>query len=235
MLQQNSIEMTLFNSSASKIASVAVFCPQSKAPDEAYLNHLHSFLTRREHLESFREAIFDLKNVWKIFAEQRDDIAALAQGPKYMQNLSDWITTGDAFLISNVMSGILSLPLLVIIQVGQYLEYLELHGIKHAEFIAQLRRGGGVQGYCGGLPPAIAIACSKNEKEVLENATVAMRIALAIGAYGELGDDEAIPGATTIVVRTKRAGQGDELISRFPGVSIFCARMVLMRSRRVGY
>lgn len=97
-----------------------------------------------------------------------------------MQNLSDWITTEDASLISNVMSGILSLPLLVIIQVGQSLEYLKLHRIKHAEFIAQLRKGGSVQGYCGGLPPAIAIACSKNEKEVLKNATIAMRIATSI-------------------------------------------------------
>ena len=111
------------------------------------------------------------------------------------------------------MSGILSFPLLMIIQVGQYLKYLELHGIKHAEFIAQLRKGGGVQGYCGGLPPAIAIACSKNEKEVLENATIAMRIELAIGAYGELGDDETVPGATTIVVRTKRASTGPPTLS----------------------
>lgn len=98
-----------------------------------------------------------------------------------MQNLSDWITTGDASLISNVTSGILSLPLPVIIQVGQYLEYLELHGIKHAEFIAQLRKGGSVQGYCGGLPPAIAVACSKNEKEVLENATIDQRLQRARG------------------------------------------------------
>lgn len=211
--------MTLFNRSASQVASVAVFCPQSKAPDEAYLNHLHSFLFRHEHLESFRQDIINLKNVWQIFANQRKDIAALAQGPKYMQKLSDWILTGDASPLVGIMSGILSLPLLVIIQVGQYLEYLELHGIKHAEFLAQLRKGGGMQGYCGGLPPAIAIASSRNEKEVLTNAAIAMRLALAIGAYGELGDDETIPGATTIVVRTKRAGQGDELISKFPGVS----------------
>ena len=116
------------------------------------------------------------------------------------------------------MSGILSLPLLVIIQIGQYFQYLEVLGIKHAEFIAQLRKGGGLQGYCGGMAPAIAIACSKDEAEVVKNAAIVMRIALAIGAYGELGDDAATPGATTIVVRTKRVGQADELVSKFPGV-----------------
>lgn len=85
--------------------------------------------------------------------------------------------------------------------------------------MAQLRAGGGLQGYCGGLLPAMAIACSSTEDEVAENASIAARIALAIGAYGELGDDESVPGATTIVVRTKRVGQGEELVQKFPGVS----------------
>ena len=117
------------------------------------------------------------------------------------------------------MSGILTLPMLVVIQICQYFQYLELHGISHAQFLAQLRAGGGVQGYCGGLLPAIAIACSRDEAEVVENAAKAARIALAIGAYGELGDDESVPGATTIVVRLKRPGQGEEIIEKFPGVS----------------
>ncbi len=98
--------------------------------------------------------------------------------------------------------------------------------MSHSQFMAQLRAGGGLQGYCGGLLPAIAIACSEDENEVAENAAIAARIALAIGAYGELGDDESVPGATTIVVRTKRVGQGDELINRFPGVSSSNARLL---------
>ena len=117
------------------------------------------------------------------------------------------------------MSGIMSLPLLVVMQVCQYFQYLELHGVTHAQFLEQLRAGGGIQGYCGGLPPGVAIACSQTEEEVVENACVALRIALAIGAYGELGDDESVPGATTIVVRVKKVGQGEGLVENFPGVS----------------
>ena len=162
--------------------------------------------------------ILALQDVWTILANERQDIADLGQGPRYIQNLSEWITTGKSSQISNCMSGILSLPLLVVIQTCQYFQYLELHGMSHSQFIAQLRVGGGVQGYCGGLLPAIAIACSKNEEDVAENTAIAARIALAIGAYGELGDDESVPGATTIVVRTKRVGQGDELVKKFPGV-----------------
>ena len=104
---------------------------------------------------------------------------------------------------------------------GQYFQYLDIHGVKHSDFLAHVRRGGGIQGYCGGLPPAIAIACSKDEAELVKNVAVTMRVVLGVGAYGELGDDESVPGATTIVVRTKRVGQGDELIEKFPGVSVF--------------
>ncbi len=54
--------------------------------------------------------------------------------------------------------------------------------------MAQLRVGGDIQGYCGGLLLAIAIASSHDEAKVVENAAKAARIALAIGAYDELGE-----------------------------------------------
>jgi hypothetical protein len=54
-----------------------------------------------------------------------------------------------------------------------------------------------------------------------------MRIALGIGAYGELGDDENIPGPTTIVLRLKRPGQGEELVKKFPGVILDPQRNVI--------
>ena len=208
-----------FATKGQPIASVAVFCPQSKAPDESYLNGLRTFLKTNNNLDRFTHHILGLPDVWSILAGKRHDIANLEQGPRHIKNLSQWVTSGDSSRIANCMSGILSLPLLVIIQVCQYFQYLELHDKSHAEFSAYLRAGGGIQGYCGGLCPAIAIACSKDEAEVVEHAATAMRIALAIGAYGELGDDEAVPGATTIVCRVKRVGQGEELVAKFPGVS----------------
>lgn len=206
-------------STIDEMPSVAIFCPQSKAPQKTYLDRLHSFLCRNPFLKPFVRDIQDLPQTWETFANYREDIAALNQGPRYMKNLSEWITTGESEPIANAMSGILSLPLLVIIQIGQYFQFLELKGMKHFEFLNQLRNGGGVQGYCGGLLPAMVIACSKDETELARYASVAMRIALGIGAYGELGDDESIPGPTTIVVRLKNVGQGEEIVSKFPGVS----------------
>ncbi|KAF7944492.1 hypothetical protein EAE96_010883 [Botrytis aclada] len=207
-------------STIEEMPSVAIFCPQSKAPQKTYLDRLHSFLCRNPFLKPFVQDIQDLPQTWQTFANHREDIAALKQGPRYMKSLSKWITTGESEPIANAMSGILSLPLLVIIQIGQYFQFLELNGMRHSEFLTQLRNGGGVQGYCGGLLPAMVIACSKDETELAKYASVAMRIALGVGAYGELGDDDNLPGPTTIVIRLKNIGQGEEIVSRFPGAHI---------------
>ena len=207
------------SSNDAELPSVAVFSPQSKAPKQDYLNELRSYLCKNEQLQPFVHAIKDLSHTWSIFANSRGDVAALSQGPRYTQALSDWIATGESAPISNVMSGILSLPLLTIIQVTQYFQFLELRNVRHHEFMAHLRSRGGVQGYCGGLMPAIAIACSADESELVVNASKAMRIALGVGAYGELGDDENETGPTTMVIRLKQEGQGEEIIKKFPGVS----------------
>ncbi|KAL9104893.1 MAG: hypothetical protein Q9163_000210 [Psora crenata] len=165
-----------------------------QSSQESYLNELYLFLRHNKYLEPFMQNLLDLKNVWAILANEREEIADLGQGQRYTQNLSEWIFTGISSEIANRMSGIISLPLLVIIQTCQYFQYLEIHGMSHSQLMTQLRAGGGIQGYRGGLLPAIAIAYSKTEVEVAENAAVAARTALAIGAYGELGDDESIPG-----------------------------------------
>jgi len=201
-----------------ELPSMAVFSPQSKAPKEAYLDELRSYLCGKAELRPLLDAIIDLPNTWSYFADHNSDIAALNQGLRYTQALSKWIRDGNSSNIANAMSGILSLPLLTIIQVVQYFQFLEVKRLRHSDFMERLGGRGGVQGYCGGLMPAIAIAFSASEAEVTANASKAMKIALGIGAYGELGDDENIEGPTTIVVRLKREGQGEEIIKDFPDV-----------------
>lgn len=159
-----------------------------------------------------------LGETWDILAARRADIAALHQGPRYLQALHSWVETGASEPVANAMSGILSLPLLVVIQTCQYFQYLKLAGLTHAEFLRGLETGG-AQGYCGGLLPAMAVACARDEEEVVRKAGIAMRVALAVGAYGELGDDENLPGPTTIVLRLRHEGQGDDIARKFPGVS----------------
>ena len=138
---------------------MAVFSPQSKAPKESYLDELRSYLCGKAELRPLLDGIDQLPQIWAIFARHNSSIAELTQGARYTQALSDWVIKGNSSSISNVMSGILSLPLLTIIQVVQYFQFLEVKRLRHCDFMHRLRDRGGIQGYCGGLMPAIAIAC----------------------------------------------------------------------------
>lgn len=160
-----------------------------------------------------------LQETWDIIASHRSDIDALSEGPTYTKAFSNWIKTGESSTLREAKSGIVAIQVLIIIQVVQYFQYLELTGISHAECIKALREAGGIQGYCAGLLPAIAIGCAGDESEVVQNTKAALRVALAIGAYQQLGDNESIPGATTIVLRLSTPGEGDEIVGYFPGVS----------------
>lgn len=201
--------------------SVAFFCPQSKAPTEAYLEQLQKYIVQHPRLQPFAEAITSLKDTWGTLCESHEDIAKLSSGGRHVANLERWIKDGIAGPVSSSMSGILALPLLVVIQICQYFQLLELHDITHNQMLSSLKNGGGAQGYCGGLPTAFAVACAKDEEDVVRLAARAVRLALAVGAFGELGDDESIVGSTTIAVRLRAAQQGDELIQGIPGVSCF--------------
>lgn len=200
--------------------SLAVFCPQSKAPQSEYLRGVQHFIRNHQHLRLLVESIQTLDQTWQLLADDHTDLHVLEQGPRYMRCFSEWITNGVSDPLANVMSGIISLPLLVIVQVTQYFQFLELSGTTHEQFLAGLREnGGGMQGYCAGLLPAFVIASAKDEADVVVKAANAMRLALAIGAYGELGDDASLDGPTTIVVRLSQPGLGEDLVAQFPGVS----------------
>ncbi|KAG9187871.1 hypothetical protein G6011_05742 [Alternaria panax] len=200
--------------------SVAFFCPQSKAPTEAYLGQLQKYILDTPLLQPFAEAITSLRDTWSTLCEGHPDIAKLKSGERHVVSLERWITDGIAGPVSSSMSGILALPLLVVIQICQYFQLLELHGLTHEQMLSNLRNGGGAQGYCGGLPTAFAISCAEDEEDVVRLATKALRLAFAIGAFGELGDDESIEGATTIAVRLRASQQGDELIEGIAGCYI---------------
>ena len=201
------------------LASCAVFCPQSKAPEKRYLDDVIHFLKSRVILAPLLQTLSSLEDIWALLVESNLAISKLDHGLQYVRNFSAWVRSGDSSKVVGCMSGIVSLPLLVVIQISQYFQYLEACGASHAEFLAKLGSNGGIQGYCGGLPTAIAIACSGNDADLVSNCATAIRLALVIGLYGELADDGRDPGPTTLVVRLKQPGQEAELIRRFPGVS----------------
>jgi hypothetical protein len=139
------------------LVSAAFFCPQARAPDEEYLDGLRSFLSHNRYGQILLKEITALKTdrIWSVFSAAREDMAALRQGPEYVDMLHDWAAEGISGPLSRARSGIVALPLLVVLQITQYLRYLAHHGLSHEDFIVGVSKGGGLQGYCGGLPASI--------------------------------------------------------------------------------
>ncbi|KAL8880957.1 MAG: hypothetical protein Q9198_001740 [Flavoplaca austrocitrina] len=172
-----------------------------------------------ERLWPLVETIRLLPQTWQIFACHREDIASLAQGPTYTKALAEWIDGGDAASIVNAMSGCCALPLLTIVQICQYFQFLDLKRTTHLELMGALSIGG-VHGYCGGLLPAVAVVLSGDEWELAQNASRILRIAVGIGAYGDLGDETMEGGFSNMVIRLKNPGQGEEIVRLHPGTYI---------------
>lgn len=202
--------------------SAAFFCPQTKAPDEEYLSNLHTFLRRNSYGQVLLQelaALYD-SQLWEMFASSRPDVRQLCHGPTCLRALRDWASEGLSAPLSRIQSNISSLPLLAVLQIGQYLRYLEVYQVSHREFIAQIQEAAGVHGYCGGLPAAIGIACAWDELELVKYVATALKILVGIGAYTEATDDDKGVERTMLALRLKQEGQGDNLIRRFPGCYI---------------
>ncbi|OTA01506.1 PKS protein [Trichoderma parareesei] len=192
-----------------------VFSPQSHAPSKAYLEYIHNSLTRSSIYSPICEAISNLSATWLAIANSQPKIASLEQGLNYAKDFSTWIETGNSSRLETSMSGIVTLPLLVIIHTIQYLEYLRQNHITHSELLPHLRAGG-IQGFCAGLMIAIVVAASKDETQLIENSAKAVRIAFAIGSYGEIGCDANSIISTTMVVRLKLGSEREQIIREFP-------------------
>lgn len=158
-------------------------------------------------------------DIWSLLAKHNPDIVALKNGQNNADILVQSLVDGPSRHAASTVLGTVALPRLAIIQFTQYFQHLASQGITHAEFVSKVRSLGGVQGYCGGLPAAVALACARNGQELVQSICVAICLAFAIGLYSELGDDSEIPGITTAVVRLKREGEAEELVHLFPHVS----------------
>lgn len=79
---------------------------------------------------------------------------------------------------------------------------------------------GGIHGYCDDLLPAAAVALSGDGWELAHNASIALGIALGVGAYGDLGNEDVHGGFSNMVIRLKYPGHGEEVVRLHPGVSV---------------
>lgn len=197
--------------------SAVVFSPQNVAPKREHLDQIRASLNQNDTLSPLRDALLNLPKTWELLANIRPEIAALKQGKPYTNIFSKWIHSGETTELEQTRSGIVTLPLLTVLHIVQYYEYLQASGIRHLDLLREIE--GGVQGYCIGLMAALVVATSENETDLINNAVTAVRITLGIAAFGEIGCDSSNPCSTTMAVRLRKGTEADEIIRAFPQVS----------------
>ena len=205
---------------AFKSPSLLVFGAVSKAAKADYLTRLRLYLSANEDLILFKEAIIELPKLWEMYTSHNKNLKALDHGLSSLEALSEWVNVGTTHKLTEPKFSILTLPLLTIIEFVQYVQYLQKSQLSHCSVLSHVKKGAGVQGYSAGLLVACAVAISEDETELVTIACKILRLAVGIGAYGDLGGLQVSKGPLTAVsARLTEDDQMNEIARHFPAVS----------------
>lgn len=204
--------------------SLVVFGSQTTWPSPEYLSQLRATLLLEPSLHPFLTAIKDLHSTWQKLVQWDPRLKAVP-GKESLANISHWLDHGDFPATSRAFPNVLSTPLTTIIQIVQYLRYVEENkAISHAQILESASKAG-VQGFCTGFLTALAVALSKDETDVTRIGGIALRLAVAIGAYVDLDGAYANPPNETCCFAIRwRAEIGKdrvlEILKAYPDVCI---------------
>ena len=196
--------------------SLIVFGSQTIWPSSEYLGELWVSLVREPRLSTFANALKQLPDLWETLLKSNPRLHRVP-GRESMRDLRQWIDTGHFPATIEPVPSILSTPMTIIIHTVQYIDYLKDNSNAfptHSDLLRSLQLGG-VQGFCTGFLTAIAVACSKNEKDIDELGAVALRLALCIGAYVDLDGAYATPPNETcwLAVRWRHEVEKDRVLN----------------------
>ena len=201
------------------LPSLVVFGPQSKKPRVQTLEKIRLFIRQDAALRPVVDAISRLPKLWSFFSTNDPRVLELRPGIEGLQALSNWMATGETSFISNSASAIVTLPLLAILQIGQYFQLLRKHSTNHEDLVQATERGAGIQGFCAGFLMAVAVSSSSSEANLAKKACNAVRLAVGIGIYSDLGVASEADEQVTLVVRLKARMQAREIVESCPRVS----------------
>ena len=168
------------------LPSLLVFGPQTPWRSTEQLSQFRDVLVVEPRLRIFVKSIKNLPELWKDLVEH-DPLLEKISGLDSINNILRWVGGEDISLSTDVQPNILTTVLTVIVHFTQYLYYID----NDIDYPSQSKlcenvQAGGVQGFCLGLLSAVAVASSKNEEDLNVFGGVALRLALCVGAYGDL-------------------------------------------------
>lgn len=206
-----------------RLPSLLVFGSQSAFPSDETSGHVRQELTNNPHLSKLLESVKDLPQFWKTLVDF-DSRLEKAAGAVSLDQLSQWAIGAEPLKLQGQAPNVLVLPVTVLLHITQYTRYLRSSGkFSHSKVLSSLKAGG-VHGFCVGFLSAIAVAVAGSEDEVASWAGVALRLAVAIGAYVDLDNIESARQHAAIAIRWRGGNKGDralvgELIDSISSVS----------------
>ncbi|KAL9024283.1 MAG: hypothetical protein Q9196_006628, partial [Gyalolechia fulgens] len=162
-------------------SALLLFGPVSPRPSQAYLSQLQTSITERGDHKFLVELIQELPDLWPTILQASPQLHSV-RGAEQLDQLNPFLATGtlpDAGALSNLVAA----PLTVISHISEVLSQSRDSGQVTIPALDN------VQGFCIGFLTAAALATSRDTIELRQYASVAVRLALCIGAVIDL--DEA--------------------------------------------
>lgn len=142
-------------------------------------------------------------------------------GEQQLRDLNQWFHTGqvpsDVFPLPYIQLA----PLLMITHFSQYLQYLQL--VNPSGLDGHVLPGVNSQvenvGFCIGFLSAMVVSISSTLPEFQQQASVAMRLAMLMGAIGDAQEkEEPYTSLATVWKQSDQEQRLDEILKRFPEV-----------------
>lgn len=164
--------------------TVYLFGPQVLSFNKEVSSLLHSTLTQKSNHKWVRTALSQLPQYWDVILS---DVPSLTHSPGrvLLKELSEWIDTGSFSSQLSSLPSILLTPLVVALQLSQYISLLEVsypeQTDRHQANFSHLGDQQSVA-FCTGILAAIAISASNDDTRLQQYGSAAIRVAMLIGA-----------------------------------------------------
>ncbi|KAL3470338.1 hypothetical protein BJX99DRAFT_267529 [Aspergillus californicus] len=166
-----------------------VFGPQTTLPSADLAFQLRTALLLSPRLYPLRACIETLPDIWPVLLALDPSLTRIS-GAKALNELCRWLSHGEFPSVDEIsqLPAVFVTPFTVTLHIVQYLCYTDSknQGPSHEYVIQSAKDRGRIQGFCTGLLSAVTIATSPDVDSVCSRAAVALRLAVALGAYIDL-------------------------------------------------
>lgn len=172
-----------------------VFGPQTLDFDEALAKDLRSALLTNSNLEWIVDAVLQLPQHWKSVSRTLPFLQRF-MGLHHLEALSTWIRIGEFPEGSFPLPNTILTPLVVITHLIQYSNFLDLlypKTVQRDHLQAPFRHFVETLGLCTGMLTSATVSSSGNLAQLEKNGSVAIRLAMAIGAFVDAKETEIDP------------------------------------------